>query len=95
MVFENDYQERDTVVLMSQMTTVISHAYFPDTDQGSMPCALGAGSYFQLYVDDSEAVLSFDVRAARNWESTLDGKRSVDQQCYFVIEDEDLTILPN
>lgn len=83
--------EPDTIRLDAQSTTVIEDFHELDPGKSGLSCA-PERDRIELKVAGFEAILREDFFDEDNWEKYLYGSRSMDQDCIFQIDEENLLL---
>ncbi len=83
--------EPDTIRLDAQSTTIIEDFHELDPAKSGLNCA-PERDRIELKVAGFEAILREDFFDEDNWESYIYGNRSIDQDCIFQIDEENLLL---
>jgi hypothetical protein len=91
---QNQQMMGDTVMVKSLSTTIIQDHYSQNRPKKGLDCAFFSEPLL-IYANGRPAELSRPLHKSGNWEKDLIGKRSLDQDCFFEINSEDIEILPH
>jgi hypothetical protein len=92
VIISNDAgKEADTIRLDANSTTIIEDFHQLNRPKEGLSCA-PERERIVLLVPGFEAILRSDFFNEDNWEKYLIGNRSMEQDCFFQIDDENLLL---